>query len=230
MTDPNMPGVHTELGPIREDTKKVAYEVVAAARAAGYPLYFVWGIGGTGDHKYGKAIDFMVYDDGTVQHPGPERPAVGDWVADYVWKNRERLGVRYEIWNRRIRSTTGTPPNVWLAYHGTTDPHTNHVHVSRLADPPKYVIPPQPKPEPVSKPIDGWPGQGWAHVSVAGDKFPWANGRVKASTNSRIRHRRKDGFNIQYKRLVKNHEGLWLVTRWGTYYLVGHDLVKGKKK
>ena len=132
MTDPNMPGVHTDLGPILHDTKLVAYEVVKAARDAGHPLFFVWGIGGSGDHKNGIAIDFMVYGDGTVAHPGGPRLDVGNWVADYLWANRKRLGVRYTIFNRRIRSTTGTPPNVWLAYHGTPDPHTNHVHMSRL--------------------------------------------------------------------------------------------------
>ena len=139
MNDPNMPGVLTDLGPIRDDTKKVAYEVVKAAAAAGHQLFFVWGTGDTGDHKHGIAIDFMVYDRGDgVKHPGPERPAVGTWVANYVWDNRERLGVRYEIYNRRIRSTTGTPPNVWLDYDATDDPHTNHVHVSRLSNAQPY--------------------------------------------------------------------------------------------
>jgi len=132
MTDPNMPGVHTDLGPILHDTKLVAYEVVKAAAAAGHPLFYVWGIGGSGDHANGIALDFMVYADGTVAHPGPIRVEVGNWVADYLWANRLRLGVRYTIYNRRIRSRTGTPPNVWLPYHGTPDPHTNHVHMSRL--------------------------------------------------------------------------------------------------
>jgi len=150
MTDPNMPGVHTDLGPILHDTKLVAYEVVKAAAAAGHPLFFVWGIGGSGDHKNGIAIDFMVYGDGTVAHPGGPRLDVGNWVADYLWANRHRLGVRYTIFNRRIRSTTGTPPNVWLAYHGTPDPHTNHVHMSRLqsgrpAYQPPTVVSPLPK-------------------------------------------------------------------------------------
>lgn len=144
MTDPNMPGVVTTLGPIKEDTKKVAYEVVKAAKNAGYPIYFVWGIGSTGDHKKGMALDFMVYDKGTVAHPGPIRKSVGDWIANYLWTHRKRLGVRYTIYNRRIRSVTGTPPNVWLKYSGS-DPHTNHVHMSRIANPPKYSPPPTAK-------------------------------------------------------------------------------------
>lgn len=141
MTDPNMPGVHTELGNVKTHTKQVAYEVVKAARAAGYPIYFVWAAGGSEDHLTGDAVDFMDYADGTVAHPGPIRLNVGQWIYEYVWSNRVRLGVHYEIFNRLIRSTTGQPPNVSLGYHGTTDPHVNHVHLSLLTNPPAYKPP-----------------------------------------------------------------------------------------
>jgi hypothetical protein len=97
MIDPNMPGVHTDLGPILADTKLVAYEVVKAARAAGHPLFFVWGIGGTGDHKAGIALDFMVYADGTTAHPGPIRVEVGNWVADYLWAKIGRASCRERV-------------------------------------------------------------------------------------------------------------------------------------
>lgn len=152
--DPQMPGTHTGLGIKNKDTIAMAHEVAQAARAAGYQLYFVFANGNAGDHLNGIAVDYSVYDDGTIQHPGPERPAVGNWVSNYVWENRLRLGVRYVIWNRRIISRTGIPANVWVPYHGTPDPHTNHVHVSRFSDARPYT--PPPKPPVAAKPVDRW--------------------------------------------------------------------------
>lgn len=148
MSDPAMPGVHTGLGITNTHTIAAAHEVANAARKAGHQLFFVFGIGPTGDHLAGRAVDWSVYDDGTVSDPGPERPAVGRWLANYLWVNRKRLGIYYMIWSRRIiftkTSRTGTSPNTWHTYGnrpGQGDPHTNHVHVSFLESPPPYQPP-----------------------------------------------------------------------------------------
>jgi hypothetical protein len=66
--------------------------------------------------------------------------AEGDRIAAWVWANRVRLGVRYVIWNRRIRSVTRD--GEWHDYvnpvaskRGTpSGDHTNHVHISRFCD------------------------------------------------------------------------------------------------
>lgn len=66
--------------------------------------------------------------------------AEGDRIADWFWVNRIRLGVRYVIWNKRIRSRTRD--GEWHQYvnpvaskRGTASgDHTNHVHVSFFSD------------------------------------------------------------------------------------------------
>lgn len=148
MTDLNLPGVHTTLGAIKPDTRAVIYEVVAAARKAGHPVFFVWGWGKTGDHRAGYAADFMVYANGTIERPGPIRKEVGTWISEYIWRHRKRLGVRYVIFGRRIRSETGFPRNIWRPYLGRS--HANHVHMSRYrSGAPAYkslpVVTPLPK-------------------------------------------------------------------------------------
>lgn len=72
------------------------------------------------------AIDFMI-----------ETKAQGDEIASYLWDNRDRLGLRYVIWYRKIISKTNLPSR-WRDYtnprpelRGTpSGDHTNHVHAS----------------------------------------------------------------------------------------------------
>lgn len=124
--------VHTKLGAVLPHTWQVAQEITGLWR-----LYFVWGIGPTGEHRQGRALDFMTYDDGTVAEPGPRRDKIGQAIADYLVVNHHRLGVWYVIWKRRIWSIN-YPASGWRRYDGT-NPHIDHVHVSFINDPPAYV-------------------------------------------------------------------------------------------
>lgn len=84
------------------------------------------------DHPSGLAVDFMIND-------LPNGHAVGDEISQYLIDNAKRLGLKYEIWNRRSwNPTRGT----WAKYTSTDNPHTDHVHATFLPDAPAgYVIP-----------------------------------------------------------------------------------------
>lgn len=130
----NLPHVKTSLGAVRPHTGQVAEEI-----ANRWLLYFVWGIGDTGEHKAGRALDFMTYDDGSVAHPGPRRDKIGAAIADYLVANHDRLGIWYVIWDRHIWSIN-FPLTGWRPYNGT-NPHVDHVHVSFISEPPAYRPP-----------------------------------------------------------------------------------------
>lgn len=109
------------LGPVKPWVKDAANELgpkfgikVVYGFASGDGLY------GYRDHPLGLALDFMTSD-----------KATGDALASYARSNAGRLGVHYVIWYRRIwnidRDSEG-----WRPYSGTSNPHTNHVHVSFL--------------------------------------------------------------------------------------------------
>jgi hypothetical protein len=72
------------------------------------------------DHPSGHALDFMT----------PDR-ATGDALANYVIAHYQALGVKYLIWWHRYWS----PATGWQAYTQTTNPHTDHVHVTFLDQP-----------------------------------------------------------------------------------------------
>ena len=118
----------SRLGNVAASTRAVAYEVVKAAHAAGHPITVVWGDGG-GEHAGGRALDFMVSHAGSLI---TDPHAAGDFIADYLWTHRERLGLIHEIWRQRIRSTDPrySPGQwVWMADRGsTTENHYDHVH------------------------------------------------------------------------------------------------------
>jgi hypothetical protein len=72
------------------------------------------------DHPTGHAIDFMT----------PTK-AAGDALATYAVSNYQALGIKYVIWYRQYWSpTTG-----WVPYTATTNPHTDHVHITFLDQP-----------------------------------------------------------------------------------------------
>lgn len=121
---PSIDSVVTSLGNVRSHTRRVAHEI-----ADRWTLYFIWGIGSSGEHAEGRALDFMGMElGGGVSRPGRMRKRVCDEIADYLWNNRRRLGVWYVIWNRRIISMTYESQG-WRPYNGSS-PHTDHVHVS----------------------------------------------------------------------------------------------------
>lgn len=119
-------------GGIDDQIFKAAAEVITAAERhfgravpatswynpASTPEHHVPGMAG----NKGVAVDFMVYGDREL----------GNFIADYVWNNRNRLGVCWEIWYHQIRSNTWTGharPTAWSPYSGPS-PHTDHVHVN----------------------------------------------------------------------------------------------------
>lgn len=141
-----------QLGNVAAKNKTATQIVLDAARAAGHELNQVWGVGG-GDHSTGLATDFMVYND----------RAAGDWIADYIWNNRDRLGVRWIIWRQRIKSINPRgvygPPNQWNPMEdrgNTTQNHMDHVHVmwdsSAVTTAPEMSKPVTPPLKPASKP------------------------------------------------------------------------------
>jgi hypothetical protein len=85
---------------------------------ASTPEHHVPGMAG----NKGVAVDFMVYGDREM----------GNYVADYAWNARNRVGLCWEIWQRQIRS------NSWIGHERTTawtsytgpNPHTDHVHIN----------------------------------------------------------------------------------------------------
>lgn len=82
------------------------------------------GVYGQSDHPLGLALDFMVY----------RNKARGDNVANYFFVNQQRLSVHYIIWYRKIWNVKRASEG-WRDYHGTSNPHTDHVHVSFLNPP-----------------------------------------------------------------------------------------------
>lgn len=112
-------------GAVTAATRAKGEEVLDALKAArGKTLNHVWGYDPNPkntEHHSKRALDFMVHSD----------RAAGDWIADYLWKHRVRLGVRHIIWQQRIISTV-VQPGVWrkMADRGsTTNNHMDHPHV-----------------------------------------------------------------------------------------------------
>lgn len=73
------------------------------------------------DPSQARALDFMI-----------KSAAQGDAMAAYAKAHASELGVMYAIWNRRIWSVQRNREG-WRSYHGTPNPHTDHVHLSFFA-------------------------------------------------------------------------------------------------
>ncbi|MER7134321.1 coiled-coil domain-containing protein [Streptosporangium saharense] len=84
------------------------------------------GIAGGGEHPLGRACDFMMSTGGAMPSAGNVR--LGDEVAAWAIKNKDRLGVKYVIWRQRINTGSG-----WRGMSnrgGVTANHYDHVHIS----------------------------------------------------------------------------------------------------
>ena len=89
------------------------------------------GIGGTSEHKEGRAWDWA--NDATTAAGRARVARFMNWLfATDQYGNRHamarRLGVMYVIWNRQIFKMY-RPSDGWTSYTGSS-PHTDHVHVS----------------------------------------------------------------------------------------------------
>lgn len=118
------------LGNVTSATRAIAGEIADHLTALGYtlPRYgapysgpVMHGYANGSEHGTGRAIDVM------VMSPG----AMGDAVADFVWKHRGRYDLQHVIWKQRIRSTK-VSPGVWrkMADRGSgTNNHMDHPHI-----------------------------------------------------------------------------------------------------
>lgn len=139
--------VTSKLGAVKPETRAIAAELFAEASKAGHEIWFMWGLGSSGEHASGTALDLMVHSE-----------AAGDFVRDYIWANRKRLHLRHVIWEQHITSTVVQPGvRRLMADRGnTTENHYDHVHVWFY--PGTYVAPavagataPKPSPKPPAK-------------------------------------------------------------------------------
>lgn len=116
--------VSSKLGNVTNKARSIAQEVCFAAWGAGHDVWFVWGDGSEMDHMLnhtqGKPVlDFMVHNE-----------AAGDWVRNYIWEHRARLGLKHVIWEQHITSTV-VSPGVRRKMSDRGDPtanHFDHVH------------------------------------------------------------------------------------------------------
>lgn len=86
------------------------------------------GIGGTSEHKDGRAWDWMV--SANSRSDSKKVDALINWLLQkdkrgHKYARARRLGIMYFIWNHRIWS----PWYGWHPYSGS-NPHTDHVHFS----------------------------------------------------------------------------------------------------
>lgn len=112
--------VSSKLGSIQSATESIAKEIYDAAQAAGHDIWFMWGMGSSKEHSTGRALDLMV-----------SSKAEGDWIRNYIWRNRKRLRLRHVIWWQRITSTVTQPGVVRkMSDRGNvTANHKDHIHV-----------------------------------------------------------------------------------------------------
>ncbi len=79
-----------------------------------------------GEHPLGRACDFMMSTGGSM--PAAQNVSLGDEIAAWALKNKERLGVKYVIWRQRINTGSGWRP--MSDRGGVTANHYDHVHIS----------------------------------------------------------------------------------------------------
>jgi len=84
----------------------------------GYSNRNIAGTNTLSDHATGNADDIMV-----------RNVPLGNQISKYMVANADVLNVKYVIWNRHIWSAAQKNRG-WRPYHGTSNPHTDHVHVS----------------------------------------------------------------------------------------------------
>lgn len=112
--------VSYQLGPVTPFVESVAYILGPM-----FGISTVYGHRDQGsvpdsDHPKGLALDFMT-----------SSVAVGDALAGFAIANAKVLGVKYIVWNRQ---SWNPERGTWVAYTATSNPHTDHVHISFKKD------------------------------------------------------------------------------------------------
>lgn len=160
----------SKLGKIKPETLAIVKEIFNAATLAKVDIWFMWGLGDGPEHSTGCAIDFMIRN-----HAG------GQFVRDYIWRNRERLRLKHVIWEQHITSTVYRPGVVVKMEDrgNSTANHMDHVHMLNFPGVYRPVPPSAPKP-PVKTTNQ------IAHEVIAGK---WSNG------DDRVRKLRAAGYN-----------------------------------
>ena len=111
-----------QLGAVTGATREIAHETIEACADAGNGwLKQIYGYNPASvpEHSSGRAIDYMC------------NRAQGDWISDYLWANRKRLGLKWMIWRQHIRSTTPGKGDSWRIMEdrgNSTQNHMDHVH------------------------------------------------------------------------------------------------------
>jgi murein L,D-transpeptidase YcbB/YkuD len=122
--------VTKKIGKVKAENKAIMKEVYEAAKKAGHEIWYIWGMGTSEEHRTGLAADLMVRNE-----------AAGDWVRNYLWKNRKRLRLHHVIWEQHITSTTHNPGQR-RKMEDRGNPTANHYdHVHYLLFPGKYQPP-----------------------------------------------------------------------------------------
>jgi hypothetical protein len=154
-------------------TRKRAREIFDAAQAAGYDIWYMWGYDSSPsntEHHSGRALDLMVKNHET-----------GQWVRDYIWRNRERLHLQHVIWEQHITSTV-TQPGVVRKMADRGSPTENHMdHNHALFFDADYVAPGSTTPS--------TPGRSVTEVAKAVLRGEYGNG------NERVDKLRAEGYN-----------------------------------
>ncbi len=194
----------SRLGSVTANTRRKAIETLTAAQSAGHDPVFMWGYDPNvfnPEHHSGRALDFMV----GLSTLSDKSKAAGDFIAEHLWANRARYGVRHIIWRQRVRSTV-IEPGVWRAMAdrgNTTANHFDHVHVWFLDDRYAKADPtPKPKPKPAPKPKQ-IPGPRYAFPLPAGYYFGVDDG-TKFSVSGK------------YGRSFKGHPDAWWIKEFFT--------------
>ncbi|GGL57470.1 coiled-coil domain-containing protein [Planomonospora parontospora] len=79
-----------------------------------------------GEHPLGRACDFMMSAGGAM--PSAANLKLGDEIADWAIKNKDKLGVKYVIWRQRINQGSGWR---FMSDRGSiTANHYDHPHIS----------------------------------------------------------------------------------------------------